>query len=245
MRKLLILVFYLFALSAQTQSFPVHELLEKNYQASKPRVEIHSYIIRTMLFFPDSQVVHMDKIYKSGDKIRINTSTGGGGNTVRAFNGKTAWRRDINGQIKILDKKGTQEMRFIAATSNPNNKLSDYFEKISLAKQTENINSEPCFKLTCTPFPRYGQMPAIYYISTREFLVRRTDTISLHQSSPLPMTSLYLNYKNFKGLMLPAETNTITLHGPVVSKIISVQINPELKGREFEPSEQNSLPWKK
>lgn len=246
MIKLLITFLCLIVLDVPAQEPPtIPELLEKIYQASKPRVETHSYITRTISFLPTSQALYIDKSYKLGGKIKISTRLPDGTTTILAFNGKIAWAQDINGKTNILDKKAEQQLRFTAAASNPNSKLSDYFEKISLSEQPENVDSEPCFKLTCIPFARYGQMPAIYYISTKDFLPRRTDMISLRESSALPMTSLYLNYKKFSGLILPAETRTITPQSPVVSTIISVQINPKLNDQEFDLPNNVNLPWEK
>ncbi|MDD4180587.1 MAG: hypothetical protein PHE87_03075 [Victivallaceae bacterium] len=241
--KLLIISLCLITLGIQAHDVPtLPELLKKNYQASKPLTETHSYITRTVNFVPKSPPFYIDKIYKSGGKIKISTRLQDGTTTaILAFNGKTAWSQDINGQTNILDKSEAQKLRFIAAASNPNGKLSDYFEKIDLAEKTEIVGSDVCFKLNCITFSQYNQMPTTYYISTKDFLIRRTYMISLQQGSALSINSFYLNYKNFNGLILPEETRTDTPQSPVVSRIISVQINPELRDQEFDPPTQANL----
>lgn len=230
------------AVADDADTLRIQQLVENIYQASKPDFPVNSYAVNMVTVLTGGKVIYLDKIYKTGGKIRITTRLSDGTHTILAFNGKTAWFQDANGQKRLLSEKETNYLRFSAAVANPHGKLSECFEKIILSKNPETIGAESCVKLTCIPFSHYGQMPVVYYISKKDFLPRRTEMISFSQGTALPMTSLYSNYQKFAGLLFPAETRTTTPQSQVLSKIISVNVNQKIDDIQFEPA-KDTLPW--
>lgn len=236
--KSLIRLIFLGCLGISVMAGDVDELITKIEAARRPRISVPvtNYISRTLTFISTLQTpLQIDYIYKLPDKVKIITRIRDTGDTIQACNGKIAWEQLADGTIRTLSSPNTDYLRFFTTLSNPAIKMSECFSKIEITAENIIVDKEPCYQLTCTPLPHFRQKSIIYYISRNDFLPRRADIETLTDGITIPITSWFVDYHNYNGLVLPRETRTSAPQSLIISRIIDVKINQEINDMEFSP----------
>ncbi len=228
----------LFGLTIAAVAGEVDELVAKIEKAREPKnnVSIRSYISRTMTFTSTLQVpLQIDYIYKSPNKIKIITRIRGAGDTIQAYNGHTAWEQLADGTVRLLNGPTADYLQFFITLGNPAVKMAECFSKIEIISSNSMVDKEPCYQLECTPLPHFRQKTVIYWVSRNDFLPRRADMEILTTGAPVPMTSWFVDYHDYDGLIMPKETRTASPQSPVISRILEVKVNQEIDNLEFNP----------
>jgi outer membrane lipoprotein-sorting protein len=133
-------------------------------------------------------------------------------------------------------------MRFEMDMKNPKLTMRDVFSKIAVDDKTVKVGNADCYKLTCTPKEKYGDLkPVIYYVSAKDFLIREMVSVTPTRMGDIKTVSLFSNFQAIDKQIVPMHITIKQANITMEVTVKKVENNIEVKDSEFEKSSLDKI----
>jgi hypothetical protein len=188
---------------------------------------IRSLIIESTFVYPTSgargaQITYLAK----GDLLYMFVQVAGG-SVESGVKGGVAWEKNTVEAPRIL---GTIERAQLLRTSIDS--ISRWRELYAKAETTgeEVVEGQPCYRVLLTP--KVGN-PETYFLSKRDGLLVKLSVNWVIRNETLRMATVFSNYKNFGGILMPARMTQKSADIEFIATIDSVDVNAVIDPNRF------------
>ncbi len=170
-------------------------------------------------------------VYAAPNKEFDHSQLGGGVvDTSEGFDGKTAWRRDTNGNVRPLGGDETRELK-LQLYIDTNSYVMPQFGipgKVSLHPQREDKTGN--YVLDILP---EGGKPSTLYLDPRSYLIVKEQ----HLDDNVPMTTTFSDYRRVEGVMYPFKQRTTNgaARYDILGQITKIENNVAVPASLFAP----------
>jgi hypothetical protein len=228
--------------SAFAGELSLDQLIENMEKAVNPRgvgEKLKTRVMKGKVTLPAQQVVgKLESIEKFPDKTKTIMEIPGAMRSVQAYDGKIAWASMNAMGVREIKGKELEFFKFDAMLKNPKLKLKEMFSKIDLEKDAGKVNGRDCHKLTCYPPEKYGLKPIAMFVDKKSFYVLKIEMTVVAQMGEIPVVAEMSDFKEIKGLVIPAKTVTTHLGMTMIMEVTSVKYNEKINDSIFEMPEK-------
>lgn len=171
--------------------------------------------------------------YQEPEKIRLEVK-GRDNMMLRLFDGKEGWEYITGKNLRPLDKKEIEEMKFQAVYLNPAVDYRKLFAKVKLIGEAE-VAGDMCWQLACTPLKKFKSKNVEIFIDKKSKMIRKTVERLKIDNDIVEFVTFFGDYENIDGIMVPQILVSQIDGNPLIeSNLVSVHLNISLRRTEFE-----------
>ncbi len=192
-------------------------------------------IIKMQLEVPAQQLkMSVTGLYKFPNKSKVVAVMPGIPTVTQVFNGKQAWKETAGLGIHMKTGMQLAFAKFECRKTNPDLKLNEIYEKITLDPALYKIGEFSCHKLICTLPAELKVAPTQLFVDNKDFLIRRGIESQLSEMGVVSVTIDLSDYKMVKGIKTAMRVDMDMMGIKMIGKLLSVKVNEKIADSEFQ-----------